>query len=58
MATKSFTTEFKFGRRNAQNLISAIENSKKVDHKINQKVSEVTDQESIDSIMESFFKRK
>lgn len=56
MATKSFTTEFKFGRRNAQDLINAIENSTKIKHTINQKVTDVTNEKKIDSIMSSFLK--
>ncbi|WP_187370481.1 hypothetical protein [Virgibacillus salexigens] len=55
MATKSFTSEFKFTQKNANGLMNAIENSKKVTHTINQKVSNVNEKKNIDSIMNSFF---
>ncbi|MBT2601437.1 MULTISPECIES: hypothetical protein [unclassified Oceanobacillus] len=55
MATKSFTSEFKFTQKNANGLMNAIENSKKVTHNVNKKVSVVSDKKNIDSIMSSFF---
>lgn len=54
MATKSFITEFKFGKKSSNKLISAIENSKKVDHTLNQRVSNVTQKEDINKMMNSF----
>jgi hypothetical protein len=54
MATKSFVTEFKFNSKSGYKLINAIENSKKSDRTINQKVTNVTEQKDIDRIMSSF----
>lgn len=54
MATKSFVTEFKFNSKAGYKLVNAIENSKNVDHKINQKINNVTKRKDIDRIMSSF----
>lgn len=54
MATKSFTTEFKFNSKSGEKLINAIENSRRVDHIINQPVHTITDKEKIDDLMKSF----
>ncbi|MEX0779224.1 MAG: hypothetical protein WD037_05795 [Balneolales bacterium] len=58
MATKSFTTEFKFGKRSARKLLNAINNSKKVNHQINQRVSNISEKKEIDEIMSSYMKDK
>ncbi|WP_322923771.1 hypothetical protein [Paenibacillus campi] len=54
MATKSFTSEFKFNQRASSKLASAIDKSKRVDHEIKQTVNEVTRTDSIQKIMDSF----
>ncbi|MCA9765467.1 MAG: hypothetical protein KC455_03515 [Carnobacterium sp.] len=54
MATKSFTTEFKINRKASQKLANALQKSKRVDHKINQKIETINDKERINNIMASF----
>ena len=56
MATKSFTTDFKFNINASEKLINAIEKSKKVNHNINQRFEDVSKKEEIDLIMESFMR--
>ncbi|SDB94219.1 hypothetical protein SAMN05421734_10343 [Pelagirhabdus alkalitolerans] len=53
MATKSFTTDFKFNQKQAQKLINAIENSKDTQYKPSQRVNEVSDPEAIKNIIQS-----
>ncbi|ENH95776.1 phage protein [Gracilibacillus halophilus YIM-C55.5] len=53
MATKSFTTDFKFNRKQAQKLINAIEDSKDMQYKPSQRVNEVSDPEAIKNIIQS-----
>lgn len=54
MATKSFTSEFKFNQRASSKLANAIEKSKRVDYEINQKVNDVVRAENIQKIMANF----
>jgi len=54
VATKSFITEFKFSSRSGLKLLKAIEGSKKVDGKINQRTQNVTDKKDINKIIDSF----
>lgn len=54
MATKSFTSEFKFNQRASSKLANAIDKSKRVDYEIKQTVNEVTRTDSIQKIMDSF----
>ncbi|WP_153979723.1 hypothetical protein [Paenibacillus xylanilyticus] len=54
MATKSFTSEFKFNQRASSKLADAIEKSRRVDYEIQQKVNFVARTESIENIMQSF----
>lgn len=56
MATKSFTTEFKFKSKNGYKLLQAIENSRPIDHSFNQKVTDIKDKEELDKILDSFVK--
>jgi len=56
MATKSFTTDFIFNAKSGKKLVEAIENSKKVNHEIKQKVEDVTGEKSINAIMDAFLK--
>lgn len=58
MATKSFTSEFKFNRKSSSKLATALENSQRADYQINQTVNNVTRTESIQKIMASFLKGK
>ena len=58
MATKSFTSEFKFNQKSGSKLASALEKSRRVEHRINQPVNDVTRTESIQKIMDSFLKGK
>lgn len=58
MATKSFTSEFKFNQKSSSKLASALEKSKRVDYKPKQNVNDVTKTESVQKIMESFLKGK
>lgn len=54
MATKSFQTDFKFNQKASAKFVSALENSKKVTHKINKPVKELKDKNSINNMMASF----
>lgn len=54
MATKSFVTEFKFNSKDGFKLLSAIESSKKLDHKITQRVKNVVNHKEINNLMDSF----
>jgi hypothetical protein len=54
MATKSFTSEFKFNQKASSKLIDAIEKSKRVDYEIKQTINDVVQAEKIQKIMESF----
>ncbi|MBV5114194.1 MULTISPECIES: hypothetical protein [Bacillus] len=54
MATKSFTTDFRLNAKSGYKLINAIENSRKVKHKINQSVTDVNKKEEINDIMKAF----
>ncbi len=54
MATKSFTSEFKFNQRASAKLADAIEKSKRVDYEINQTVNDVVRAEKIQKIMANF----
>lgn len=57
MATKSFTTEFKFTAKSGCKLINAIENSRKIQpHKINQNTKNIVRKDDIDKIFDSFLK--
>lgn len=56
MATKSFTTEFKFNQKNGGKLISAIESSRSVKLKIDKKTHNATSKKEITGIMESFMR--
>ncbi|WMY17205.1 hypothetical protein P3F89_09240 [Bacillus tropicus] len=57
MATKSFTSEFKFNKKSGFKLANAIENSRKVEHTINKSVSTIVKKEDINNIMDRFFGR-
>lgn len=54
MATKSFQTDFKFNEKASLKFANALENSKKVNHKINKPVKELKDKDSINQLMASF----
>ncbi len=54
MATKSFQADFKFNSKSSVKLLEAIEKSKRVDHRIDKKVKNVRDKDTINSIMGSF----
>ncbi|WP_037283908.1 hypothetical protein [Saccharibacillus sacchari] len=54
MATKSFTSEFKFNQRASSKLADAIDNSRKVSQVSNQTVNDVVRTEAIQKIMDSF----
>lgn len=54
MATKSFQTDFKFNEKASYKFANALENSKKVTHKINKPVKEIKDRNSINELMASF----
>jgi|GEM_PF-2027652 len=58
MATKSFTTNFKFNQKTASKLLVAIEKSgkEKSPHIIKQSVDDVTKKEEINALMDSFLK--
>lgn len=64
VATKSFTTDFKFTAKNGSRLLSTLENTNVVDvDRINestqrQRVSDVKSSEHIQSIMSSFLGEK
>lgn len=58
MATKSFTSDFKLNKKSSDRLARALENSKRVDHVINQQVTTIRDIETINSIMSSFSRKK
>ncbi|MBN2980080.1 MULTISPECIES: hypothetical protein [Cohnella] len=58
MATKSFTSEFKFNQKSSSKLADAIEKSKRVDHEIKLTVNDVVRTEKIQRIMEGFLKGK
>lgn len=53
MATKSFQTDFKFDSKVGVKLLDAIEKSEKVEHRIDKKVKNVRDKDTINSIMKS-----
>lgn len=53
MATKSFVTEFKFNQNSGFKLLNAIENSKKIDRKLIQRVDNVTNRDEINKLMKS-----
>ena len=57
MATKSFVTDFKFTQKTGPKFLRAIENSRTREHVFNQNVTTVRDEESINSIMDSFLKK-
>lgn len=54
MATKSFTTEFKFNSKAGEKLINAIDKSRRVDHEVQQRVENITKKEEIEFIVSSF----
>lgn len=54
MATKSFTTEFKMNAKAGYKLANAIDRSRKVEHQIHQRTSDVVRKEEINKIMEDF----
>ena len=54
MATKSFTTDFTFNAKQSENLIKAIEGSKRVDHELGIRVDYVTDEKELDALMDAF----
>jgi len=58
MATKSFTTEFKFNAKAGEKLINAIEKSRRVDHEVKQSVENVTKKEEIEFIVSSLSEDK
>lgn len=58
MATKSFTTEFKINKKASQKLVNALDNSRRVDHKIQQRVETIHDKDRINNIMASFLGKK
>lgn len=58
MATKSFTTEFKINKNASQKLVNALDNSRRVDHEIRQRVETINDKDRINNIMASFLGKK
>lgn len=56
MATKSFTTDFKFTKKNGAKLINAIESSRSVKLHITKPTHNATSKEEIQSIMDSFLR--
>lgn len=58
MATKSFTTEFKINKKASQKLVNALDNSRRVDHEIRQRVETINDKDRINNIMASFLGKK
>lgn len=58
MATKSFVTEFKLSSKSGNKLADAIESSKRVNHTINKMTKDVTDQNELRLIMNSFLREK
>jgi len=58
MATKSFTSEFKFNQKSSSKLADAVEKSKRVNHEMKQTVHDVTGTEAIQKIVESFLQEK
>ena len=54
MATKSFTTDFILNTKSAKKLVSALDNSQRVDYEIKQRVNHVTDEKEINAIMDAF----
>lgn len=54
MATKSFTSEFKFNVKSGAKLANAINNSRKVEHTITQPVSDVVRKDEIKKMVKDF----
>lgn len=54
MATKSFTSEFKFNQKSSSKLANAIENSRRVDHQIKSTVNDVVRPDVIEEIIKDF----
>jgi len=58
MATKSFTSEFKFNQKSSVKLADAIEKSRRVEHQIKHTVNDVTCSEAIQKILNNFLSEK
>lgn len=58
MATKSFTSEFKFNQRSGVKLANAIEKSRRVEEDMRKTVTDVTQPETIKNIMDNFLGRE
>lgn len=54
MATKSFTSEFKFNRKSSSKLADAIDNSKRIDRDLKQTVNDIVHDDKIQKIMKNF----
>ncbi len=58
MATKSFTSEFKFNQKSSSKLANAIEKSKRLDIQMKKTVHDVVQTEKITKIMDNFLGRE
>ncbi|OAP97420.1 hypothetical protein [Ligilactobacillus aviarius] len=56
MATKSFQREFIFNKKTADALAEALENSRRVDIKLNRKAEYITDSKKIHAELDDVFK--